>query len=343
MLGILGLVVGLVAVVLGLVMGWMAGGFQRPGRRVETIVELSTSSPSGGPDELCVLCWNIAWGYGWGSEGTGKARPRTHFDRGLQHIAQTIRSTRANVAVLQEVDFDATRSHHIDQARRIAELAGLRYVAYAHCWRARWIPFPGWRPADHFGRMRGGAAVLSAMPLTDNIVDTFEKPRSNPSWYNLFYPFRYLQTVDLVLGSRRLRLYNVHLEAFHMPTREAQAARLVELVSRHRGPCILGGDFNSVPADAPLRAGYPDEPGTSHESDRTLGYIASVPGLVDPLERVTAERTFTFPAHAPNRRLDYLRIPATAEVREARVVHEAGDVSDHLPLLVRFRWPIRTS
>jgi endonuclease/exonuclease/phosphatase family metal-dependent hydrolase len=319
---------------------WMADGIQTPETidgRVRTIdgVEAKTSTPA----ELRVLSWNIAWGYGWGSEGSGSAKEKDHFDRSLDAMGATIRDLGADVVLLQEIDFDCTRSHGVDQAELLARKAGLPYVAYAVSWRANWLPFPYWPPADHYGRMSSGGAILSRFPITSNRVELFPKPEENSFVYNLFYLFRYGQTVEIDRGGSKLVVINTHLEAFRRGTREAQAAHLASAVaSVEEERLIFGGDLNSVPEEAALRRGYPDEPETTHDGERTVALFRAVEGLADTVPSATAGREhFTFPSHAPNRKLDYLFHGSGYELLEVRALTEAGTASDHLPMFARLR------
>ena len=134
---------------------WMAGGVQSP-RTFEAPIREIAVRPAADTSTgtLDVLVWNIAWGYGWGSEGSGTARPYRHFEASLEKIGQVIRDANPDVALLQEVDFDSHRSHGIDQAERIAEVAGLPYIAPAVSWTANWVPFPYWPPTEHYGDMK---------------------------------------------------------------------------------------------------------------------------------------------------------------------------------------------
>lgn len=332
----------LLAVLVGVVV-WMAGGVQRP-RTFEAPAVGAAADPSTrtSTSTIRVLVWNIAWGYGQGSEGSGRAKPASHFEETLERMASVIRRTEADVVLLQEVDFNCTRSHGIDQGRRLGELAGLPYMAPAVSWTANWVPFPYWPPSDHFGRMSSGGAVLSRFPVRQNRVTLLPKPDTNPGYYNLFYLFRYVQRAVLETPSGPINIFNAHLEAFDPDNRQAQAARYAELLEESTGePVIAGGDLNSIPADAAQRDGFADEPETSFEGDSTYATIASVPGLSDVFAAgaTDAKNAYTFPAHAPTRRLDHLFASEAFEVVSARVVSEAHDASDHRPLLVELGVP----
>jgi endonuclease/exonuclease/phosphatase family metal-dependent hydrolase len=195
------------------------------------------------------------------------------------------------------------------------------------------VPYPYWPPREHFGFMRSGGAVLSRWPIIASDVELLPKPRANAWWYNFFYLFRYLQRCEVDVDGTRVLVFNTHLEAFDRPNRVEQAEHVRRRLSREATRAtIFGGDFNSAPPEARLRGNYPDEPQTSHESDRTVEVLRSIPRLRDASDD---PELFTFPAHAPNRRLDYLLVGDTFSVEEIRVVREAGDVSDHLPIVAR--------
>jgi len=335
------LTAGLVVLVL-----WMAGGVQTPRsfdgpiREVDARAAVDTSTAT-----LDVMVWNIAWGYGWGSEGSGSAKPFSHFERSIREMGAFVRDVGPDLLLLQEVDFDARRSHGVNQAERIAEIAGLPYVAPAVSWKANWVPFPYWPPSNQFGRMESGGAVLSRVPIDESRVTLLPKPDQNPFWYNLFYPFRYHQRVELEFRGDTITIYNAHLEAFDRTNRQLQARRWAEVIERDDPmvrPTVLGGDLNTIPPESDQKDGFVDEPETSFDTDDTLPRLRRIEGLRDafaPKGGATSDEgpQFTFPAHAPNRKLDHVLVSPHFEIVEAKVLQEAGDVSDHLPLWVRLR------
>lgn len=332
-----------VAVVAGLL--WMAQGVQGP-----RAFDGSVYSVDGAPEPsaqttsstLSVVVWNVAWGYGRGSEGRAESKPAEHFERTLDEMARVLREADADLVFLQEVDFDCTRSHGTHQARVLAREGGYPFVAEATSWVANWVPFPYWPPSAQFGRMRSGGAVLSRYPIEHNEVTWLPKPDENPFWYNLFSPFRYHQEVGIRWHGAPVTLFNAHLEAFSVSNRQDQASRLVDAILQAPRPLLVGGDLNALPPEADPRSGFEDEPEVSYENDRTVALLRSVEDLRDafPPERYDAdpEEFATFPAHAPNRKLDHLLFSPEFETLEARVLRsEAGELSDHLPLLVRLR------
>ncbi|MGF1510574.1 MAG: endonuclease/exonuclease/phosphatase family protein [Myxococcota bacterium] len=329
---------GLALLLVGMLL-WMAGGLQSPRRFEGDVVKLSEPGPVS-TSTLTVVVWNIAWGYGRGSEGSGDSKPPSHFEATLARMADVLTQSRADIALLQEVDFDSQRSGGIDQARRLAELAGFPFIAPAVSWRANYVPFPYWPPSNHFGRVISGGAILSRLPIETNDITLLPKPDDNLVVYNWFYLFRYHQRVRVRWSGAPIVVYNAHLEAFDGTNRQAQARAWVEVLNRESGDLTLvGGDFNAIPPESMTRSNFADMPKISYETDRTVPLIRGAKGLRDTvpseafLERPSAY--FTYPAHDPNRKLDHLMVTGDFRVISARVMQEAGGVSDHLPLLVR--------
>lgn len=317
---------------------WMAGGLQGPRDDRAPTEALPGPPPLAEPRTrpecgrtIRVVSWNIAWGYGKGSEGTGPKKPRAHFEHTLEKMGRLLGDLDVDVALLQEVDFDATRSHYINQAWRLADISGLSHLAEAVSWRAQWVPFPYWPPSRHFGYLRSGGAILSRWPLEQHRVTLLPKPDANPFWYNLFYLFRYLQSVRVEHPGGSLAVANLHLEAFDKASRSAQAKAIAaRFQSATDALDLFGGDFNAIPQDAHRQHGFADDPEADYRNDETLPIFDALPTWV----RAQDEGTFSFPAGAPNRLLDHIYVKKPTAIHRYRVVSEAKELSDHLPVLV---------
>lgn len=97
--------------------------------------------------------------------------------------------------------------------------------------------------------------------------------------------------------------------------REKQAARLSELVASVPGPVIVGGDFNEGPESAAVRA------------------LVARTGLLDA---DAAQNRLTYPADAPEARIDYFFYSPVLSLTEIFPVETR--VSDHLPLVAEFEF-----
>ncbi len=320
---------------------WACGGIQRPRTTNGQVYDYGTpEAAANGRSEITILTWNISYAYGAGSEGEGYVtRPAAEVTKRVDGIAKAIRESGADIVLLQEVDFDSRRSAHIDELERIAKAAGYRYAARAVTWKAGYVPYPYWPPSRNFGPVRSGGGILSKYPIKSNRVTLYPKPASNSGVYNAFYLFRFTETVEVDFAGRKLTVLNNHLEAYDKANREAQAQALAAVLGADSqdGTVIAGGDFNSVPPEASKKANFADGP-DNYEGDTTIDTLRAVAGMKEVVEKeeyARGERKyFTFPSSAPTRRLDYIFVPSDAVVKEVQV-GEAGELSDHLPLMAK--------
>ncbi len=198
------------------------------------------------PNFLKLVTYNI--GYASGEKNNQALRlSEQEVKSNLDKIAEEVKKLNPDIVCLQEVDFDAARTHRINQFEYLAQALGMPYGAYALTWNKRYLPWPYWPPSVHYGRMVSGQAVLSRYPIEHQMVLEFSKPSENAFWYNWFYLDRVAQKVNIRVGYQGIVVWNVHLEAFHPKTRESQAVLLAEWVGLEPNPFkVVMGDFNSV-------------------------------------------------------------------------------------------------
>ncbi len=250
---------------------------------------------------LKILTWNISYAHGNGSEGASgwRRHPALHYENALSAMATLIRNTGTDIALLQEVDFDSSRSHRRNQLDTLARRSGLLHRAPCVSWNLPWVPYPGLNPLNHFGKVRSGGGILSRFPIRNVQTDLLPKPRENPEWYNLLYLHRYFQIVE----TGGLRILNLHLEAFSQENRTLHLMRLDERM-RDFSPDICGGDFNgSIGIDERLQSEFEVLPApgptfpTPEARDRLDGFILKK-SRFKPL-RVEIPDTGTFSDHFP--------------------------------------------
>lgn len=292
-------------------------------------------------DEFTVVSWNIHYGGGPTLE-VGRGQTRSEVVGFLDSIAAHIRSWDADIVALQEVDRGALRSYDIDQLEWLSAATGMPYAAWTPTWDANWVPHPGLNPSRHIGRVYSGQVILSRFPIAGADHIRLPQPEQAGALYNKFYLHRHLTDTTVTLGStHNLRVLNAHLEAFDPINRMDHADRTV----RHIGPAaphtLLLGDMNCTPPEAALRSAFPDEPETDMSEDDTIGRLRNIDGLseVVPTRAYAADEQawFTFPAHAPNRRLDYIFHGTGLTLVRAEVPRMESPPSDHLPVVARFR------
>ena len=292
-------------------------------------------------DELTIVSWNIHYGGGPTLE-VGRGQSRAEVIDHLDAIAAYLRSVDADIVALQEVDRGAIRSYDIDQLRWLQEATDMPFAVWTPTWDAGWVPHPGLNPKTQIGRVRSGQIVLSRFALSTDEHHRLPQPEQSTPLYNRFYLHRHITSVTAKLGAGvDLRVINAHLEAFDSTNRKSHADTAVALVGTDTARTVLLGDMNCTPPEAKLRAAFPDEPETDMSTDDTIDRLRQISGLkeVVPAEVYAADESawFTFPAHAPNRRLDYVFHGASLSLMRAEVPRFESPPSDHLPVVTRFR------
>jgi endonuclease/exonuclease/phosphatase family metal-dependent hydrolase len=214
----------------------------------------------------------------------------------LQLIAELIKSQRADVVALQEVDRGAARTGKRDLAKELAELTGMQQV---------------------FGKnidLQGGEygnAILSRFPIDDHTHTRYRVSISGEQ--------RGLLQAVLRVGEQEVLLLNTHLD-FKKEDEErlANVAEALELLAQHRRnrPVLFCGDFNAPP-------GSPT-------------YKALAEKLEDCWPRAGEGNGFTIPAQWPAARIDYVFVDKDSRLVPRKAWVPRSLASDHLPLVVEF-------
>jgi endonuclease/exonuclease/phosphatase family metal-dependent hydrolase len=222
----------------------------------------------------------------------------------LTGVADLIRSTNADIALLQEVDRRTRRSGGVDQVRVISDATG--------------FPVAFGRSLDYDGGQYGIAALAR-----NGFVAQFTEP------------LPVLPTQERAGGSHEARaalvavarstlgnltVLNTHLDASREEGyRLQEVKKVLELIARaktSRMPVLAAGDFNA-------------EPGSG------VHKLMLSAGLRDAWLECGAGEGFTYPADKPVKRIDYVYLADPLHCTDARVIDST--VSDHRPLLVTIR------
>lgn len=255
---------------------------------------------------LLVLCLTACVSAGGKSPGTARvlvynihAGKDAERKGNLERVADVIRNSHADIVLLQEVDNRTARSGAVDQLARLRDLTG----------------FEG-----HFGKTidydggEYGIAVLSRWPIEAATLTRLPIEAAD-SAARAAYEERGALVARIRTPSGRIRVVNTHLDATRSDSNRIQQARgLVAIANAQRdsGLTLLGGDLNSPPESATL----------------TLLHEA---GWRDLFGGCGTGQPFSFPARAPERRIDYLLASEDALCRSASVIDTRA--SDHRPVL----------
>ena len=222
----------------------------------------------------------------------------------LPRVAELVRSTGADLVLLQEVDRNTRRSGPADQPAILARLTGYS-VAFG-----RTIGFQG---GDY------GVALLSRWPIrSDTLIPLSVTAPPGRSAEGREQRGVLVAEVDAPGGP--VAVLNTHLDASGEDlwrTQEiATVLRVAEMVRERGMPLLVGGDLNARPQSA------------IHGELRAAGFRDAWPECGDG-------DGFTFPVATLDRRIDYLYLTGAARCHSARVLPR--DASDHRALLVRLR------
>lgn len=281
----------------------------------QDIVTFSVAAPHFVSElgHLQVVTYNIGYGSGI-KNNQSVAFSREEIVANLERMVTDLKILNPDVVFLQEVDFNSARSFGINQLEYLAQNLGLAHAAYAVTWNKKYIPWPYWPISVHFGRMVSGQAILSAFPIVSQSVYVLERP-PHPFWYNWFYLERLAQKVKVKIADQNITLWNLHLEAFHKPTRFSQAAIVANLINQDKakGAVIVGGDFN--------------DPQRRVKSKNAFYHLTKKTGFAADREFNSA---FTWPSWAPKKKLDHILLSPELKLIQAGTLQSKA--SDHLPV-----------
>src|SRR5467141_1739379 len=182
------------------------------------------------PDSIRIVNWNI--------------------DRGLKlrGVIEFLDSTKADIILLQEVDLNARRTHHINVASEIAKKLEMNYVFGRE--------FQELTQGSKSSPAYHGQATLSRWPLSNSRIIRFQRQSNfwHPHWFlPEIEPFQErlrgrLQLVSAAnIAGKTIVTYNLHLESKgDDELRRSQLGEALEDARRYdwNTPAVLAGDFN---------------------------------------------------------------------------------------------------
>ncbi|MDX1675261.1 MAG: endonuclease/exonuclease/phosphatase family protein [Longimicrobiales bacterium] len=267
---------------------------------------------AGGPrDTVRVLAWNIAHVRGDLMQGSVQnfraGDPEVRASR-LARIAAVIRGADPDIVVLNEVDFDAAWSDGLNQARTLARALGATTRVEQ-------------RNFDYsllFADFAFGNAVLSRLPVGE------VRPVSLPPMRRIeaaLIGAKRAAAVEVRTAAGAIAVVPIHLEFRSERTRLA-AVEALEAVRDDAPPTLLAGDFNTSPP------GWPGVGPTTAVGQLLAAGWSSPRAAGDPDDAV-----LTFPSPDPRVAIDWVLAEPPLRILESRVIREAPELSDHLPVL----------
>jgi endonuclease/exonuclease/phosphatase family metal-dependent hydrolase len=265
---------------------------------------------------LRVACYNIAHGRGLAESNWEGGDSATRIER-LDDIAELLVRLDADVVVLNEVDFDASWSNRVNQAKYLAEKAGYSYRV-----EERNLDFRVLHCTWRFGN-----AILSRFPISNaEVIDL-------PSYAELETMVAGKKRgvrCDVSVGEKTLRVFGLHLSHRSEDVRELSAAKVVDLIDESPHACIVMGDMNSTPIGFP-RSSQAEDGRNAMETFSKSGLVFS--GLPE-LPLGNAELTFR--SDDPKSIIDWILVSLPLQFESHAV--EPSTLSDHRPVVAEVTW-----
>ena len=340
-----------IIVIAALYFGYVFISYHRLGDniRLEKSAALSSDEISTGT-EYKIVSWNIGFGayesdFGFFMDG-GKqswAWSKERLDANLKKIGNRLTEQEADFYLIQELDFDSTRTYHVDERPYIqAALTGYSHI-FAQNYDSPFLFYPITQP---HGASKSGIMTLSRTQITSGLRRELPVETGLSKFLDLdrCYSVSRLKAPD----GKELVLYNLHLSAY---TSDGTIAyeQLKILLSDMQAEyekgnyCIAGGDFNKdILGDSSKYFGRADQEYTWAQpipEDTFDGYDISLVAPIDESDPVPSCRNADGPYHKGQYTLtvDGFMVSANVEVIESDVYNYQFEYSDHNPVCMIFK------
>lgn len=308
-----------------------------------TILELDIEKKlSPNKDFLKVVSYNIHFGVGL--NGNTTKIDKKSYEKRLDKIANILKDIDADIAFLQEVDFDSERSHFIDQANYLASKAGYSYITKAPTHRKKVHLFYN----NIVGKIELGLCVLSKYPIEHSETMIFDYSKQIPFFAKWLYDAHGAQKCVIKYQQKPITIINVHLEPWDQEARLEQINVIIKFWLNHQSfPTIIAGDFNSISPNSSKKNGYYlldapwfiDNDSFDIKNDKTiptlmnLGFKEALPSKLS----LNHKKNYTYPSSGPLEKLDYIFVGNKARIIDGYIYKEAKTASDHLPIVARIK------
>src|SRR6266481_744401 len=235
----------------------------------------------------------------------------------LQGVIEFLASTNADILILQEVDFNARRTHRLNIAQEIARKLEMDFVF--GCEFQELVQGSKDSPAYH------GQATLSKWPISNSRLIRFSRQSHfwQPHWFlPRIEPFqerlggRIALVAEINVAGNKIITYNLHLES--RGNDELRVSQLAEVLSdtacwNADRAIVVAGDFN---LDA---------------SKEAVAFAIAKAGFQDAAAALHAPTTPARSLFERGRRIDWAFVRGPLRASSGRV-HGSVNASDHYPI-----------
>jgi endonuclease/exonuclease/phosphatase family metal-dependent hydrolase len=243
----------IVVVIAAAGIGYLTYAEYKPADRETVAVDGSAAKTLYADVPLTVLSWNVGYGalgdnadcfLDGGKMVISADVPRVKSN--LEGMVNAIAAEKPDIFFLQEVDVEATRSHHINELESIRTAFPAYATSFANNFKVAYIPYP----IPPLGKVDAGIATFSTYPVTSSERIQLPCPFTWPMRVVNLKRCLLVSRIPVANSGKELVLVNLHLEAYDSGEGKiAQTKMLVEFINGERAKgnyVIAGGDFNQT-------------------------------------------------------------------------------------------------
>lgn len=247
---LLSLLLIVILVVCGYV-GYLFISYERLPDNLPQMIENQMESIAAVNTPMKVVSWNLGFGayvddYSFFMDGGKESRVRSEADvyENIGAMADELQQMDADIMLLQEIDMDATRSHHVDESMILKDAFGDYAMVSTQNYDSAYLFYPFLEPHGAsrsgtltFSKVKIESALRRSLPIETGIMKFFDLDRC------------YTLNRIPVDNGRELCLYNLHLSAYTSDGKIAteQLKMMVQDMTAEylKGNYVVaGGDFN---------------------------------------------------------------------------------------------------
>ena len=294
--------------------------------------------------------WNLGFGaysddYGFFMDGGTEswAFSKDAVYQNLGYAEDKLKALNPDLMILQELDIDATRSYHVDEAELMRQAFPEYQSFFAQNYDSPFLFYPFTQP---HGASKAGILTLTrfgferqvrvGLPIETGLTKFLDLDRC---YSKVWLP---------VEGGKALVLYNLHLSAYTSDGTIAQQQLellCADMLAEYQaGNYVMGGgDFNKdLLGDSAAIFGVPADPGYTWNQPIPEGTVPEGLTLVSSLDEadpVPSNRVADGP-YVPGKTfvstLDGFIVSDNVRVQSCRVVDTGFKCSDHNPVILEF-------
>ncbi len=271
-----------------------------------------------------------------GGKGVNPNTPAL-VDKNMVGIEEILRTSQADIVLLQEVDLPSQRSYNTDQWTAYGQSLPGYAACFAPNYRCNYVPYPIDAP---LGAVDSGIATYSRFSMDSAVRESLPVPFSWPLRVANLKRCLLVSRLPLADSGKELVIVNLHLEAYDDGAGKiAQTRQLLRLLQEEyeKGNYVIaGGDFNQVFPDAKHEVKPTSQwvPGRLPEMPKGWDYLYddSTPTCrllnqpYDPADPLTQYYT-----------IDGFIVSPNVEPVTVQTLSEAFVYSDHNPVLLEVR------